>query len=82
MTDLLEITIPKWAQRRFDVACWEILNSPCCSSCHSEWDDGYGDPHEDYDLSRTTRFRRRCQGVATRVDLAKALLARRRASRG
>jgi len=26
--------------------CHELNDNLCCSSCHYEWDDGYGEPFE------------------------------------
>lgn len=27
--------------------CWDYPSVSCCSSCHSDWDYGYGDPFEE-----------------------------------
>lgn len=27
--------------------CWDFPKIECCGSCHSEWEDGYGEPFEE-----------------------------------
>lgn len=44
---------------RFRFSCSQIPDYDCCSSCHHEWEDGYGEPIEE-ELGKRFIFTRCC----------------------
>lgn len=57
----------------YDLAMSGVTEPSCCSSCHYDWDDGYGDPMEDIVGNTTVSTCCSVNREFSRSEIAKAL---------